>query len=86
MWTRIQRERNTLKQLISFSHPHLHPSSDSHAHKHSHNHGRSYSHCESNNQIGKETKTQFCQQETKIVVDKNNSGDRIQEDADCTLL
>lgn len=33
VWTKIQRERNTLKQLISVSHPHLH------SHSHSHDHG-----------------------------------------------
>ena len=32
VWTKIQREKNTLKQLISVAHPHLH------AH-HSHNQG-----------------------------------------------
>lgn len=34
VWTKIQREKNTLKQLISVAHPHFH------AHSHgAHNHG-----------------------------------------------
>lgn len=33
VWTKVQRERNTLKQLISVNHPHVHD------HSHSHNHG-----------------------------------------------
>ena len=34
VWTKIQREKNTLKQLISVTHPHLH----SHSHG-AYNHG-----------------------------------------------
>ncbi len=41
VWTRIQREKDTLKQLISVSHPHLHLGSAS---AHSHGHGHSHSH------------------------------------------
>lgn len=39
VWTRIQREKDTLKQLISVSHPHL---KFNHSHSHGHSHGHSH--------------------------------------------
>ncbi len=47
VWTKIQREKNTLKQLISMAHPHLH--GHSHAgHNHGHCQGDEY-HSHNNN-------------------------------------
>ena len=40
VWTRIQREKNTLKQIMSFSNS----KSNSHHHGHSHNHTHGHSH------------------------------------------
>ena len=43
VWTQVQREKNTLKQLISVSHPNLH----GHGHSHEHGHGHGHSHVHS---------------------------------------
>lgn len=44
VWTRIQREKDNLKQMISVSHPSLNQMLSTNAHGHSHDHSHSHGH------------------------------------------
>jgi hypothetical protein len=50
VWTKIQQERDSLKQLIAFSNPFDH-SSRGHDHNHSHSHSHSHGHSHNQNQL-----------------------------------
>lgn len=52
VWTRIQREKNVFKQLVSVSHPCLHTAiqAESNGHGHSHDHSHSHNHLSNSKQ------------------------------------